>query len=127
MARGRSGGAATGRGVARVGGALRSLPRRGLGEDLSREVLRAARQRTLLAGLRDEPESRPLRRPARRSFRRLASRRTLAWLTVTAAIVAAVVLVGRESQPPGPGGQGGDQVAGAIRRNRSAAGATECR
>jgi hypothetical protein len=105
-----------------VGGALRGLPRRKLGEDLSRQVLRAAERRILLEGPPDEVENRRWRPmpPARRGFRRALTRRTFVWLTVTAGVVAAVLIVDRQQRQPGPGGKGDRQiVAGPAKPIRS--------
>ncbi len=96
-----------------VGGALRALPRRKLGEDLSRRVLQAADRRILLEGLPGELAS-GLLRPTpstRRPFRRLMGRRALAWLAVTAAVVAAILMAEWRAQQAPMGGKGDRQVA----------------
>ena len=113
MVGGRCGGAATARAVAVRRGCISALPRRKLGEDLSRRVLQAADRRILLEGLPGELAS-GLLRPTpstRRPFRRLMGRRALAWLAVTAAVVAAILMAEWRAQQAPMGGKGDRQVA----------------
>jgi len=74
---------------------LRSLPRREVGEDLSRHVLRVAERRILIGeetdqepGWTDERKSAPLPgdESARSFLRRFVTRRNLVWLGLTAAV-----------------------------------------
>ena len=88
---------------------LQALPRRELGEDLSRQVLREAQRRMLSEGEPGERElSSALPVPLTRSvFRRFVNRRTVFWLALTAAIVVMITINEREKshlaggqQPP---------------------------
>jgi negative regulator of sigma E activity len=104
-----------------IGDALRTLPRRKVGEDLSHRVLRAAERRILLEGLPDELGN-PLLRPtppARRAFRRVLSRRTVVWLTAAAAVVVAILIVDRQQRRAGPGAEGDRQLARPVQPIRS--------
>jgi hypothetical protein len=82
-----------------VGGALRALPRRNLGADLSRDVVEAAQRRIL-----------PLQ-PARRASRQVLRRRAVVGLSAAAAAVAVLVIAELRSPPPVPGGGADRQVA----------------
>ncbi|MEN6457896.1 MAG: zf-HC2 domain-containing protein [Thermoguttaceae bacterium] len=77
-----------------VSAAMQSLPREKVGEDLTQPVLQAAERRMLAEGRPDEPAV-PL---ARELFQRFLSRRTLAWLSVTAVMVIAISIYDRQTR-----------------------------
>jgi hypothetical protein len=70
---------------------LQSLPQEKLGEDLSQRVLQAAERRMLTEGGPGDDELAPM--PLDRSiFRSIISRRTLVWLSLTAAIAIVITI-----------------------------------
>jgi anti-sigma factor RsiW len=74
---------------------LQSLPQERLRENLSRKVLRAAERRMLAEGDRGEQESTPT--PLDRTIpRRFLNRRTLVWLSLTAAIAVMITINERQ-------------------------------
>ncbi len=82
---------------------LQTLPREKLAEDLSRQVLRVAERRILTEeepGAAEDGSMAPV--PLGRSvLRRVLNRRTLTWLTLTAAIVLIIKISERwQGVPP---------------------------
>jgi hypothetical protein len=81
---------------------LRALPPQTLGEDLSRQVLRVAERRMLTEG---EPghwtrSPTPAVPRARAVFNRFVNRRTLVWLSLTAAIAVMIAINERQHRAP---------------------------
>jgi hypothetical protein len=79
---------------------LQNLPREGIGEDLSRQVLRVAERRMLTEGGPGDAETAPMP-PGRSRFQRFATRRNLVWLALTASI-AVMVLIDEHRQAAKP-------------------------
>ena len=82
---------------------LQALPQEKLGEDLSQQVLRVAERRMLTGAEPGPVEAAPV--PLARSvFRRVLNRRTMVWLSLTAAI-ALMIVINERRQGVGPGVQ----------------------
>jgi hypothetical protein len=91
---------------------LQALPQEKLGEDLSPHVLRVAERRMLTEGEPGDEEGAPV--PLARSiFRRVVNRRTMVWLSLTAAIALIIVINERQHAP--------DQIAQHVADSRVAA------
>ena len=96
----------------RLSAALRALPPRELGEDLSRQVLREAQRRMLSQSEPGEREpSSTLSMPLARSvLQRFVNRRTVVWLALTAAIVIMIEINEEKNRVP-LANNGGREVA----------------
>jgi hypothetical protein len=110
-----------------VSATLQALPRRKLGEDLTPEVLRIAERRMLTEAEPERPAPSPAEPLARSIFRRFVNRRTLFWLSLTAAIAVMIKINERQERIP-PVEKGDREVARApVLRDQSENAAKEPR
>lgn len=80
---------------------LQSLPQEKLGADLTHDVLRVAEQRMLTGGEPNKTDETPAEPLERSIFQRFLSRRTIVWLSLTAA-VALMIVISDQREGAGP-------------------------